>query len=113
MRAWLFLAAFFLSLPALALSKEAKEFMKIAKELEPVHCEKRRLTRAIALAEIEKRPEEVHKLRTRLGALDKDKKTAQLEKRLAQLGPVLERSPDPEDLPAINRQRVEAFYRCE
>ena len=29
-----------------------------------------------------------------------------------EFGPRLSKSPDPEDLPAINRQRVEAFYRC-
>jgi hypothetical protein len=36
-----------------------------------------------------------------------------MEKRLAELEPWLSRSPDPEDLPAISRQQVEAFYRCE
>ena len=30
-----------------------------------------------------------------------------------QLGPRLAKSSDAEDLPAISRQRVEAFYRCD
>jgi len=30
-----------------------------------------------------------------------------------QLGPRLAKSSDVEDLPAISRQRVEAFYRCD
>lgn len=87
--------------------------MKITAELEPVQCEKRKLRRAIALAEIERRDEDVRALRQRFGALDRDPKTARLEKRLAELEPRLESSSDPEDLKAINRQRVEAFYRCE
>jgi hypothetical protein len=36
-----------------------------------------------------------------------------MERRLAELEPRLEKSSDPEDLSAINRQRVEAFYRCQ
>ena len=112
MRIWIFLAALSLSLPALALSKEAKEFMSIIGTLEPVHCEKRKLRRSIALAEAEQRDDEVRALRKRFATLDKDPKTAKLEKRLAQLEPILERSSDPEDLSEINRQRVEAFYRC-
>jgi hypothetical protein len=94
-----------------ALSPEAGEFMRITKELETVQCEKRRLRRQIALAEVEKR--DTSELRKRFGALDRDPKTAKLEKRLGELEPRLARSSDPEDLPAINRQRVEAFYRCE
>ena len=99
--------------PALALSKEAKEFMTISDELEPVQCEKRKLRRAIALAEVERRDDEVRRLRARFAELDRDAKNARLERRLAELQPRLERSSDPEDLKAINRQRVEAFYRCE
>ena len=30
-----------------------------------------------------------------------------------ELEPLLKRSPDPEDLPAISLQQREAFYRCE
>jgi hypothetical protein len=102
-----------LALPAHALSKYADEFMAITKELEPVHCEKRKLRRAIALAEAERRDADAEAARRRFANLDKDPKTARLEKRLAELEPFLQRSPDPEDLRAINQQRVEAFYRCE
>jgi hypothetical protein len=102
-----------LSLPVFALSTAAKEFMKITAELEPVQCEKRKLRRAIALAEVERRDDDVRSLRQRFAALDRDPKTARMEKRLAELEPRLEKSSDPEDLRAINRQRVEAFYRCE
>ena len=113
MREVAFLLASLLSVPAFALSQAAKEFMKITAELEPVQCEKRRLRRAIALAEIERRNEDVRSLRQRFAALDRDPKTARMERRLAELEPRLEKSSDPEDLSAINRQRVEAFYRCE
>jgi hypothetical protein len=108
-----FLLASLLSVPAFALSQAAKEFIKITAELEPVQCEKRKLRRAIALAEIERRNEDVRSLRQRFAALDRDPKTARMERRLAELEPRLEKSSDPEDLSAINRQRVEAFYRCE
>jgi hypothetical protein len=113
MRSWVLFFSLLLPLPGWALSTEAREFMKITAELEPVQCEKRKLRRAIALAEIERRDEDVRSLRQRFGALDRDPKTARLEKRLAELEPRLERSSDPEDLKAIDRQRVEAFYRCE
>lgn len=95
----------------LALSPEAQEFMAITRQLEPVQCEKRRLRREITLAEVEKK--DARELRKRFAALDRDPKTAKLEKRLAELQPRLSKSPDPEDLPAIDRQRVQAFYRCE
>jgi hypothetical protein len=96
---------------ALSVSPDAREFMDIMAKLEPVHCEKRKLRRAIALAEVEKR--DASELRKRFAALDRDRQTTRLEKRLAELQPRLSRSSDPEDLPAIDRQRVEAFYRCE
>ena len=96
---------------AWALSPEAREFMQIAAQLEPVQCEKSRLRRQIALAEIEKADSK--ELRKRYAALERDPKNARLEKRLGELGPRLSKSSDAEDLPAINRQRVEAFYRCE
>lgn len=102
-----------LASPAYSLSKEAREFMKISDQLEPVQCEKRKLRRDIALAEVERRDGDVRALRERFASLDRDPKTARLERRLAQLQPRLEKSSDPEDLRAINRQRVEAFYRCE
>jgi hypothetical protein len=100
-----------LLLLALSLSPEAREFMDITAKLEPVQCEKRKLRREIALAEAEKR--DAGEPRRRFAALDRDPQTARLEKRLAQLGPRLAKSSDPEDLPAIDRQRVAAFYRCE
>ena len=96
---------------ALSLSPEAREFMEITAKLEPVQCEKRKLRREITLAEVEKR--DARELRKRFAALDRDPKTARLEKRLAELQPRLVKSSDPEDLPAIDRQRVAAFYRCE
>jgi hypothetical protein len=99
--------------PVLGLSAAAQEFMAISNQLEPVQCEKRRLRRAIALAEAERRDADVEALRRKFAALDADPKTAKLEKRLAQLEPLLKRSSDAEDLPAISRQQREAFYRCE
>jgi hypothetical protein len=105
------IAALSLAAPALALTSEAQEFIAISQELEPVQCEKRRLRREIVLAEIEHR--DASDLRKRFAALDRDPKTAKLEKRLAELEPRLSRSSDPEDLPAISRQNTEAFYRCQ
>jgi len=96
---------------ALSLSPDAHEFIDVTAKLEAVQCEKRRLRREIALAEVEKK--DTRELRKRFSALDRDPKTARLEKRLAELEPRLRESSDPEDLPAISRQQVEAFYRCE
>jgi hypothetical protein len=96
---------------ALSLSPEAREFMDITAKLEAVQCERRRLRREITLAEVEKK--DARELRKRFAALDRDPKNARLEKRLAALEPRLAKSSDPEDLPAIDRQRVQAFYRCE
>ena len=96
---------------ALSLSPAAREFMDITAKLEPVQCEKRKLRREITLAEVEKR--DARELRKRFAALDREPKTARLEKRLAELEPRLAKSSDPDDLHAIDRQRVEAFYRCE
>jgi hypothetical protein len=96
---------------ALSLSPEAREFIDLTSKLEPVQCEKRKLRREITLAEVEKK--DTRELRKRFSALDRDPKTARMEKRLAELEPRLRKSPDPEDLPAISRQQVAAFYRCE
>ena len=96
---------------AFALSSAAREFMDISKELEPVQCEKRKLRREIALAEVEHRDSKER--RARFSKIDRDPQTSKLEKRLAQLKPQLEKSSDPEDLDAIDRQRREAFYRCD
>jgi hypothetical protein len=103
----------FVPAPVSALSDAAQEFMKISQQLEPVQCEKRRLRREIALAEAEQRDSDVRAARARFAKLDKDPKTARLEKRLAELEPRLKHSSDPEDLAAISRQQREAFYRCE
>ena len=107
------LALALLLIPSLAraLSPDAQEFMAISKQLEPVQCEKQKLRREIALAEIERR--DAKELRARFSKLDRDPKTARLEKRLAQLEPRLLKSSDAGDLDAISRQRREAFYRCE
>jgi hypothetical protein len=111
------LKAFFLfmifSFPAFALSPQAREFMEISQSLEPVQCEKRRLRRQITVAEVEGKETETRVLREKFAALDRDPKTAKLEKRLAELQPRLSKSSDPEDLPAISLQQREAFYRCE
>ena len=108
-----FLLLLLVPLQALALSPAAREFLTISKELEPVQCEKRQLRRQIALAEAERRDGDVSKLRVRFQKLDADRKTARLEKRLAELEPRLRHSPDPDDLPQISYQQREAFYRCE
>lgn len=117
MRPLLFLIALCFSFPALGLSSEAREFMSITEQLGPVQCEKRKLRRAIALAEAERRDEDARKLRQRFAALDRDPKTARLEQRLAELGQRMSNGKggtrDPEDLNALDRQRVEAFYRCQ
>ena len=99
--------------PVFALSPAAQEFMEISKQLEPVQCEKRRLRREIAFAEAERRDTDASAARARFASLDKDPKTARLEKRLAELEPRIKRSSDAEDLPAISLQQREAFYRCE
>ena len=96
---------------AQALSSEAREFIAISHELEPVQCEKRKLRREIVLAEAEHR--ETKEMRRRFARLNRDPATARREKRLAELEPRLRRSADPEDLEAISRASREAFYRCE
>ena len=98
-------------LHARALSAEAEEFIAISKQLEPVQCERQRLRREIALAEIERR--DAKELRARFSQLDREPKSARLEKRLAELEPRLMKANDTEVLAAISRQRREAFYRCE
>ena len=100
-----------ISFPAWGLSPAAQEFMTIAKELEPVHCEKRKLRRELALAEVEGEAARARELRARFSKLDRDPKTSRLEKRLADLqrGMTLES----DDLDAISRQQREAYHRCE
>ena len=101
------------SLPAMALSPAAKEFMDISARLEPVQCEKRKLRRAIAFAGAEGRTADVAKLRARFAELDADPQTTRLEKRLAELEKRLNGSRDTEDLDAISFQQRQAFYSCE
>jgi hypothetical protein len=102
---------------ALALTPAAQEFIDVSAKLEPVQCEKRKLRRAIVLAEVEGRAADLKQLRTRFAALNADPGTARLEKRLAVLeSRVLDRQGrprHPEDLDAISLQQRQAFYRCE
>lgn len=106
-----------LSPPAAALTPEAQEFMAISKQLEPVQCEKRKLRRAIALAQAEGRDADVKKLGARFDKLNRDPATAKQEKRLAELhGRIVDAkgaARDPEDLEAISRQQRDAYYRCD
>jgi hypothetical protein len=104
-------ALLLLCAPAFAVSQQAKEFMSIAKQLEPVHCEKRKLRRELALAEVEGQTARARELRARFGELDRDPKTARLEKRLADLQRRM--TLDSEDLDAISRQQRDAFNRCD
>ncbi len=100
-----------------AITPEGREFVAVLRELEPVQCEKRKLRWAIVLADAEKRSAEAKELRERFAALNRDPRTAELEKRLAQLEPRIRdgqgRVRDPEDLEAISGQQRAAFYRCE
>ena len=77
------LLALLLAVPlnAFAVSQEAKEFMDITAQLEPVQCKKRQLRREIVLADTEGRAADARRLR--------------------------------DDFAQINRQHVEAFYRCD
>ena len=98
-------------LPGFGLSAAAEEFMHIAKALEPVHCEKRKLRRELALAEVHGATARVKELRARFAELDREPRTARLERRLAELEQRM--TLDAEDLDAINRQQREAYHRCE
>lgn len=100
-----------------ALTPEGREFVEILKKLEPVHCEKRKLRRAIVFAEAEGRMAEAKALRAKLAALGREPQTARLEHRLAELEKRISDGRggvrDPQDLEAISRQNRLAFYRCE
>jgi hypothetical protein len=117
MRRWALALLLLAAPPALALTPQAKEFIEITAKLEPVQCEKRKLRRAIVLANVEGRGADEKKLRARFAELDADPDTARLEKRLAVLeARVLDsqgRPRDPEDLEAISLQQRRAFYECE
>lgn len=105
------------AVPALGLTPEAGEFIEISKQLAPVQCEKRKLRRAIALAQAENRAADVRALRERFESLNRDRETARLEKRLAELEPrILETRGGTrfsEDLEALSLQQRKAFYACE
>jgi predicted nucleic acid-binding Zn-ribbon protein len=105
-----------LAAPAFAISPEAKEFIEISKKLESVHCQKRKITREIAVAEAERDAERSKALRAEFRNIASDKQTAGLEKRLQQLEPRIVdkegKARRSEDLDAIDLQRREAFYRC-
>lgn len=115
MRAWLVLLLW--PCAVLGVTPQAQEFMALVAKLEPVQCEKRKLRRAIVLAEVDGRTADLRKLRARFEELNADPETARLEKRLAVLeARVLDsqgRPRHPEDLDAISLQQREAFYRCE
>ena len=70
---------------ALALTPEGKEWLAISAQLEPVQCEKRQLRRQMAMAQVQDQGEEMKKLRARMDALNRNKQTARLERRLAEL----------------------------
>lgn len=113
----LLVALALLAAPAQALTPEAKEFIEITRKLEPVQCEKRKLRHAIALAEAQDRESDARAAREKFDALNRNRETARLEKRLAELERRISDGRggvrDPEDLEAISRQRREAFYRCD
>ena len=115
MRRWLVILAW--PWAALAVTPQAQEFLEVSAKLEPVQCEKRKLRRAMVLAEVEKRAADLQALRQRFAQLNADPQTARLEKRLAVLqARVLDsegRPRNPEDLDAISFQQRQAFYRCE
>ena len=113
----LFACLLLAAVPAWGLTPEAKEFLAISKQLEPVHCEKRKLRREIVMAQTENRAEDARELKKRFAALDKDPKTAKLEKRLAELESRLldssGKARNREDLDAISFRHREAYYRCD
>jgi hypothetical protein len=106
-----------LPLRAVALTPEAQEWVEISAKLEPVQCEKRQIRRKLVMAQAQQQADEVKKLRARVAAIDADRETARLEKRLAVLeARILDSQGRPrhaEDLDAISLQQREAFYRCE
>jgi len=103
--------------PVFGITPEAKEFLEISGQLEPVQCEKRKLRREIVRAEVENRADDAREMKKRFAEIDRDPKTAKLEKRLAVLeARILDsegKARHPEDLDAISFQHRQAFYRCE
>ena len=112
-----FVLALLVAAPARALSDEAKEFMAITEQLEPVQCEKRKLRRELAMAQVEGEETRVRLLQKRFETLNADPRTAQLEKRLAVLEKRMSNGRggtlDPEDLDQISLQQRRMFYLCE
>lgn len=109
----LLLVLLLLPLPAPALTSAAQEFMDLTARLEPVQCEKRQLRRKMALATAEQRGADLEKFRARFAELNRDRDTARLEQRLAELQKRISAAGDPADLDAISLQHRQAFYRCE
>jgi hypothetical protein len=105
------------SASALGITPEAREFLDISKQLEPVQCQKRQLRREIARAQAEQRARDAEALKKRFEVLNRDANTERLEKRLAVLeARLLDSKGRPrhaEDLDAISFQHRQAFYRCE
>lgn len=99
-----------------ALTPEAAEFIEVSKRLEPVQCAKRKLRREIALAQAERRDADARAARERFAALNRDRETARLEKRLAELERRISDGKggtrDPEDLAALSFEQRRAFYDC-
>ncbi|HEX2650683.1 MAG TPA: hypothetical protein VHN19_12200 [Burkholderiales bacterium] len=102
---------------AFGITPDAREFLEIAKQLEPVHCERRQLRREIVMAETENRMGDLDALKRKFARLSADPRTAKLEKRLAVLEARLldssGRPRHPEDLDAISLQQRQAFYNCD
>jgi len=113
---WLVLACAFVAAPAWSVSPDAREFLELSKKLESVQCEKQKLRREMAVADVQRDEAKSKELRARFDALNREKETARMEKRLAALEPrILDgegKARRPEDLDAISLQRREAFYRC-
>ena len=111
------LILFFFFTPAFGVTPEAREFLEISKQLEPVQCEKRQLRREIVRAEVESRADDAREMKKRFAEIDRDPKTSKLEKRLAVLEARLldseGKARHPEDLDAISFRHRQAFYRCE
>ena len=106
-----------LPVPASALTQDAKEWLALSTKLEPVQCEKRRLRRQMAMAQVLDQADEIGKLRARVEELNRNRENARLEQRLAELQERMSDGKggvrDPQDLDAISLQQRQAFYRCE
>jgi hypothetical protein len=70
------LALLLAATPVAAMTPEGREFAEILKQLEPVHCEKRKLRRQMAMAQIEKREGRREGAARALRKVDSEPKTA-------------------------------------